>query len=230
MGKTIFITGASSGIGRATAELFAERGWHVLATMRNPEKAGALATMPGVEVIELDVTDSAGIDRVCADVLERHDVDVLFNNAGYGLMAPLEKPTEAQIRQLFDTDVMGTILVTQRFIGHFKSRRAGHVLTTTSLAAIIAFPRDAIYGAAKRAQQGMMESLYYELKPFGVSVKCIIPGGTNTGFKRRSMTRPATKKPIAGSACSSLTAMTPFPGRSKPRKLSGRQCTTARIR
>lgn len=183
MGKTIFITGASSGIGRATAELFAERGWHVLATMRNPEKAGALATMPGVEIIELDVTDSAGIDRVCANVLERHDVDVLFNNAGYGLMAPLEKPTEAQIRQLFDTDVMGTILVTQRFIGHFKSRRAGHVLTTTSLAAIIAFPRDAIYGAAKRAQQGMMESLYYELKPFGVSVKCIIPGGTNTGFQ-----------------------------------------------
>ena len=121
MGKTIFITGASSGIGRATAELFAERGWHVLATMRNPEKAGALATMPGVEIIELDV-----IDRVCANVLERHDVDVLFNNAGYGLMAPLEKPTEAQIRQLFDTDVMGTILVTQRFIG--TSKAAGPVM------------------------------------------------------------------------------------------------------
>ena len=126
MGKPIFITGASSGVGRATAELFAERGWHVLATMRKPAKAGALATMPRVEVIELDVTDSAGIDRVCANVLARHDVDVLFNNAGYGLMAPLEKPTEAQIRQLFDTDVMGTILVTQRFIG--TSKAAGPVM------------------------------------------------------------------------------------------------------
>lgn len=183
MANTIFITGASSGIGLETANFFADQGWRVIATMRHPEKAGALAAKPGVEVMKLDVTDKDAIESVCADVLKRSDVDVLFNNAGYGLMAPLEVPTEAQIRLLFDTDVMGTIFVTQQFIPHFKKRRGGAVLTTTSLAAIIAFPRDAVYGAAKRAQQGMMESLYYELKPFGVSVKCIIPGGTKTGFK-----------------------------------------------
>lgn len=100
MAKTIFITGASSGIGRATAELFAQRGWTVIATMRNTQKAGDLATLPGVEVIQLDVTDSDAIDRVSSDVLQRYDVDVLFNNAGYGLMAPLEIPSETQMENM----------------------------------------------------------------------------------------------------------------------------------
>ena len=181
--KTIFITGASSGIGKATAELFAANGWQVIATMRNPKKGKELAKLSNVVVMPLDVTNSGQIEEVCRQVLAKYDIDVLFNNAGYGIMAPLERIPEQDIRKLFDTDVIGTMLVTQQFIPHFKKRRSGAILTTTSLAGTIAFPRDAVYGAAKRAQEGMVESLYYEMKPFGVAVKAMIPGGTKTNFQ-----------------------------------------------
>ena len=98
-------------------------------------------------------------------------------------MAAFERIPEDEIRKLFDTDVIGTMLVTQQFIPHFKKRKSGVIMTTTSLAAIIALPRDGAYGAAKRAQQGMVESIYYELKPFNVFVKAMIPGGTKTNFQ-----------------------------------------------
>lgn len=181
--QTIFITGASSGIGRETAKFFAAQGWRVIATMRNLKKAGDLAELPNVIIEPLDVTNPAQIRETCRKVLAAHDVDVLLNNAGYGIMAPLERIPEAEIRKLFETDVFGTMFVTQEFIPHFKARRGGVIMTTTSLAAIIGLLRDGAYGAAKRAQQGMVESLYYELKPFGVAVKAMIPGGTNTNFQ-----------------------------------------------
>lgn len=179
----IFITGASSGIGKATAKYFSEKGWQVIATMRRPESERDLAALPNVRLMPLDVADSTQIAETCRKALAEYDVDVLFNNAGYGIMAPFEKIDEAAIRKLFDTDVIGCMLVTQQFIPHFKKRRAGSILVTTSLAAIIALPRDGAYGAAKRAQQGMVESLYYEMKPFGVAVKAMIPGGTKTNFR-----------------------------------------------
>ena len=181
--KTIFFTGASWGIGKATVELFSANGWQVIATMRNVEKGKKLVELPNVVVMPLDVTDPEQIRETCRQALEQYDVDVLFNNAGYGIMAPLELIPETEIRKLFDTDVIGTMLVTQQFIPHFKRRRAGAILTTTSLAGIIALPRDGVYGAAKRAQQGMVESLYYEMRPFGVAVKAMIPGGTKTNFQ-----------------------------------------------
>lgn len=181
--KTIFITGSSSGIGYETAKLFAKNDWKVIATMRNTAKGEELAKLSNVEVVKLDVSNHDEIRRVVSDVLAKYDVDVVLNNAGYGLMAPLEVPTEEQIRKVFETDVFGTLYVNQEFIPHFKKRRKGMIMATTSLAAIIGIPRDGVYGAAKRAQQGMMESLYYELRPFGVAVKTMIPGGTKTNFQ-----------------------------------------------
>ena len=181
--KTIFITGASSGIGRETTKFFALQGWQVVATMRNLKKAGDLGELPNVTIMPLDVTDTQQIRETCQKALAKFDVDVLLNNAGYGIMAPFERIPEAEIRKVFETDVFGTMFVTQQFIPHFKTRRAGAILTTTSLAAIIGLPRDGAYGAAKRAQQAMVESLYYELKPFGVFVKAMIPGGTKTNFQ-----------------------------------------------
>ena len=118
--KTIFITGASSDIGKATAEMFAANGWKVIATMRNPKKGKELAKLSNVVVMPLDVTNSGQIEEVCRQVLAKYDIDVLFNNAGYGIMAPLERIPEQDIRKLFDTDVIGTMLVTQQFIPHFK--------------------------------------------------------------------------------------------------------------
>lgn len=181
--KTIFITGASSGIGRETAKYFSARGWRVIATMRNTQKAGDLSAIPEVIIMPLDLTNPVQMKETCQKALKECDIDVLFNNAGYGIMGPFEQLPEEEIRKLFDTDVIGTMLVTQQFIPHFKKRRAGTILTTTSLAGIIALPRDGAYGAAKRAQQGMVESLYYELKPFGVKMAAMIPGGTNTNFQ-----------------------------------------------
>ena len=181
--KTIFITGASSGIGRATVELFSTKGWRVIATMRNLKKGEALAKLPNVVLMELDISNPKQIQETSQRALETYDIDVLLNNAGYGVMAPLERFPLDVIRQVFDTDVIGTMLVTQQFIPHFKRRKAGVILTVTSLAGVIGLPRDAVYGACKRAQQGMVESLYYEMKPFGVAVKAMIPGGTNTNFQ-----------------------------------------------
>ena len=209
---TIFITGASSGIGRAAARLFAEKGWEVIATMRRPEKEGELGALANVHLLPLDVTVSAQIAHTCQKALAEYDVDVLLNNAGYGIMAPLEKPTEAEIRRLFDTDVIGSMLVTQHFIPHFKKRKAGTIMVTTSLAAIIAFPRDAVYGAAKRAQQGMVESLYYEMRPFGVAVKAMVPGGTKTNFQTPLNDTTGYEKAAANQRKFLLDGNAEFPG------------------
>ena len=100
--QTIFITGASSGIGKATAALFATKGWHVVATMRDPRKGKELESLGSVECLPLDVTNTEQIRDTCQKALRAHDVDVLLNNAGYGIMAPLEVPTEQEIRRLFE--------------------------------------------------------------------------------------------------------------------------------
>lgn len=97
MMKTIFITGSSSGIGLETTKLFSQKGWRVIATIRNPAKCPDIAALPNAEIVKLDVSDSLEIKRVVADVLSKYDVDAVFNNAGYGIMAPLEVPTEDQI-------------------------------------------------------------------------------------------------------------------------------------
>lgn len=210
--KTIFITGASSGIGKETAKYFANKGWRVIATMRNPDKADELADMENVVVMPLDLTNSAQIRETCAKALEQYDVDVLFNNAGYAVIAPLEFIPEEHIRKQFDTNVVGMILVTQQFIPHFKARKAGTILTTTSFAGIIALPRDCVYGAVKRAQHGVIESLYYELKPFGVSVKALIPNGTKTNFKVELGTMTGYEQPAKNQFKFLLDGDEAFPG------------------
>lgn len=210
--KTIFITGASSGIGKQTTKLFSEKGWRIIATMRNPEKGKELSQLPGVVIKKLDVTDINQIKQVCQETLEEYDVDVLFNNAGYGMMAPLERLPESGIRKLFDTDVFGTLFVIQQFIPYFKKRKSGVILTTTSLAAIIALPRDGVYGAAKRAQQSMMETLYYELKPYGVFSKVLIPGGTKTNFQTPINDREGYEKPAKHQNEYLLDGNKEFPG------------------
>lgn len=156
-----------------------------------------LSDIPNVVCMPLDLMNPEQIRKTSREALEHYDVDVLFNNAGYGMMGALELLPEEEIRRLFDTDVIGTMLVTQQFIPHFKKRRKGTILTTTSLAGVIALPRDGAYGAAKRAQHGMVESLYYELKPFGVKVAAMIPGGTKTNFQTPINILDGYKEPAA---------------------------------
>lgn len=140
----------------------------------------------------------------------------------------LERIFEADIRNLFDTDVIGTMQVTQQFISHFKKRRAGVILTITLLAGTIAFLRDAVYGTAKRAQEGMVESLYYEMNPFGVAVKSIIPGGTKTNFRiltgyERAATNQRKYIPCSVSRRSRRHHLAGCHERKRPVAISGRQ-------
>lgn len=180
--STIFITGSSSGIGKATAKLFAEKGWNVIATMRTPEKETELNLYDNVKLYHLDVTDTKQIEKTISDVLEKYDVDVIFNNVGYGMKARFEDMTEDMMWKSIDTNVLGMIRVTQKFIPYFKKKKAGMILTTTSLAGEMGLVLDGIYAGDKWAVTGMCEMLYLELAPYNIHVKTIVPGVVKTNF------------------------------------------------
>lgn len=181
--NTIFIVGSSSGIGKATTKLFAEKGWTVLATMRTPEKETELNAYPNVHLLSLDVTKPEQIKATVSTALKEHDADVLFNNAGYGMKARFEDMTKEVARRSLDTNLLGMVRVTQQFIPHFKAKHAGIILTTTSLAGEMGPALDGIYAADKWAVTGLCEMLYHELRPFGIQVKTIVPGVVKTGFR-----------------------------------------------
>lgn len=180
--STIFITGSSSGIGKATAKLFAEKGWTVIATMRTPEKETELNLYDNVKLYPLDVTNTKQIEKTISDVLEKYDVDVIFNNVGYGMKARFEDMTEDMMWKSIDTNVLGMIRVTQKFIPYFKKKKAGMILTTTSLAGEMGLVLDGIYAGDKWAVTGICEMLYLELAPYNIHVKIIVPGVVKTNF------------------------------------------------
>jgi NAD(P)-dependent dehydrogenase (short-subunit alcohol dehydrogenase family) len=193
--KTIFITGASSGIGKAVAKLFAANEWRVIATMRTPEKETELTHFNNVALFPLDVTNPTQVKQTIEKALGQYDVDVLFNNAGYGMKGPLEEVPEEEIYRLLDTDLLGCMRIMQAFIPHFKQKRNGLILTTTSIAGIVAFPIDSVYNAAKWGQEGLCEALYYELRPYHVQVKTLVPGAIRTNFVMKQFPYEAYKKP-----------------------------------
>jgi len=170
MNKTIFITGASTGLGKATALLFANKGWNVIATMRNPDSGKALEDHPSIKVLTLDVTDLENIKETASKAIEM-GVDVVFNNAGYGLAGPLEGTTDEQIVAEINTNLLGTIRVTQAFIPYFRERGTGLFITTTSIGGLVALPFNSIYHATKWALEGWSESMGYELENLGLGSK-----------------------------------------------------------
>jgi NAD(P)-dependent dehydrogenase (short-subunit alcohol dehydrogenase family) len=182
---TIFITGSSSGLGRAAAELFASRGWTVLATMRRPDQEKELVH-PKIALLKLDITDSRQIEDAANEALARGEVDVVFNNAGYGMAGPLEGVTDEQMLRMVHTNLMGPIRVTKAFIPHFRAKRAGLFINTTSIGGLIAVPFNSMYHATKWALEGWSESMAFELSQFGIGVKIIEPGGMKTDFFTRS--------------------------------------------
>ncbi len=187
MTKTIFITGASSGIGRATAHHFHERGWNVVATMRSPDRAAELANMDGVLVTRLDVLDAGSIASARAEARSRFgSVDVLLNNAGYGAYGPLEAFPMERIRRQFDTNVTGLLAVTKAFLPDFRAQRSGVIVNVSSIGGQMTFPLGTLYHGTKFAVEGLSEALHYELEAFGVRVKIVEPGMIRTDFAGRS--------------------------------------------
>lgn len=186
----VLITGASSGIGRAAVNLFAERGWRVAATMRNPADGAELARHQGVTVLPLDVTDPASVEATVTATLERFGkIDVVVNNAGYGLFGPFETATDEQIRRQFATNVDGIFAVTRAILPTMRRQGSGTIINVASLGGLITLPLFSLYNATKFAVVGFTESLSFELAPLGIRAKYIAPGGVATEFAGRSLAR-----------------------------------------
>jgi NAD(P)-dependent dehydrogenase (short-subunit alcohol dehydrogenase family) len=185
--QTIFITGSSSGLGKATAQLFAAKGWKVIATMRHPEKETELNKLSNLALLPLDITDPEQIKDTASKAIAMGPIDVVFNNAGYGLVGPLEGVTDAQITRQINTNLLGVIRTTQAFIPHFRAEQNGLFITTTSIGGLVTFPFNSIYHATKWALEGWSESMAFELNKFGISIKTVSPGGIKTDFVGRSL-------------------------------------------
>ncbi|MFB9076159.1 SDR family oxidoreductase [Flavobacterium procerum] len=180
--KTIFITGASAGLGKATARLFQANGWRVIATMRNPEKETDLNGLENVKLIQLDVTQKEHIDTAISELTANESIDVVFNNAGYGLSGSLEASPIEAIEDQINTNLTGVIKVVKAFTPYFKERGRGMFITTTSVFGIISCPLASVYNATKWALEGLSESLSYELAPFNITIKTVAPGGIKSSF------------------------------------------------
>ena len=189
MARTVFVTGASRGIGLAAARRFHDDGWNVIATMRSPDAvadaAPDLATSPRMHVVRLDVTDESSIREAVAAGLDRFgEIDVLVNNAAFGVYGPLEASPLDSARRLFETNVIGLLAVTKAMLPHFRRRRSGTLVNLSSIGGRTVFPLGALYHGSKFAIEGISEALVFECEAIGVTVKIVEPGSVATGFTR----------------------------------------------
>lgn len=188
MNKVILITGASSGIGKAAAILFAQRGWHVAATMRQPDKETELTQYPGIKLYTLDVTQPDSVAQAVEQALADYPrIDALLNNAGYGLVGPLETASEEKIMEQFQTNLFGAMRLIKALTPHFRATGGGTIINVTSIGGLVGLPFNSIYHATKFGLDGLSESLAFELRPFNIRVKIVAPGGVRTDFATRSL-------------------------------------------
>ncbi|MBA9063205.1 NAD(P)-dependent dehydrogenase (short-subunit alcohol dehydrogenase family) [Methylobacterium fujisawaense] len=192
--NTILITGCSSGFGLETARLFLDRGWRVIATMRTP-RAALLPESDHLTVLPLDVTDA---DSIARTVAEAGPLDVLVNNAGVGLLNALEGLSMESAREVFETNTLGAIAMTQAVLPQFRERGAGVIVNVTSSVTLRPLPLLAVYTASKAAVNAFTESLAHELVPFGVRAHLVIPGRSpETAFGTNARTRMGMDVPEA---------------------------------
>lgn len=185
--KTILITGASSGIGKATALRFQSESWNVIATMRDPSNGGDLAELDNVLVTRLDVTDASSIESAVSEGIARFGrLDALLNNAGYGAYGPLEAFATERIRRQFDTNVIGLLEVTKAVLPHMRANRSGSIVNISSIGGQVTFPLGTLYHGTKFAVEGLSEALHFELEPLGIRVRIVEPGMIRTDFGGRS--------------------------------------------
>lgn len=193
--RVALVTGTSSGIGLDTAIELARSGFTVVATMRNLAKRGALddtARAAGVEldVWPLDVTDAASIARTAEHVRERHQrLDVLVNNAGYGLAGALEDVSAEQLRAQLETNLVGVAETTKAFLPMMRAQRSGRIINVSSMGGRISFPLFGAYHASKFGLEGLTEAWHYELAPFGIHFSLVEPGAHRTEFDKGSLVR-----------------------------------------
>ncbi|WP_422355352.1 SDR family oxidoreductase [Roseivirga pacifica] len=186
MNPTILITGASSGIGRATAALFASKGWNVIAGMRNTNDGEALKTTSHILIVELDVTSLETIQTAINLGIEKFGkIDTLLNNAGYAQYGIFESISDKKIRQQFEINLFGSMNVTRALLPHMRKQRQGTIINVSSGSGRFSVPLMSAYNASKFALEGFSESLAYELASQNIRVKIIEPGKTSSNFQER---------------------------------------------
>lgn len=198
MNKTILITGTSRGLGRTSAKLFIEKGWNVIATLRNPEAETELNQYQNVLVSELDIEKPDTIDKAIKEGIERFGkIDVLLNNAAYGQFGLFEAVTPEQVEKQFQVNVFGTMNVTRAMLPHFRANKAGKIVTISSGAGRVGMPMVSMYASSKFAVEGFAESLYYELLSQNIKVKLIEPGGVDTTFHQEAANKFASNENLS---------------------------------
>jgi NAD(P)-dependent dehydrogenase (short-subunit alcohol dehydrogenase family) len=191
-----FITGCSTGLGRALATHVLDRGWRAAVTARDPRTVADVVDAHGDRALALplDVTDP---EQVAAAVERAEEtfgrIDVVVNNAGYGYLAAIEEGEDADVRALFDANVFGVVAVTKAVLPGMRARRAGHVVNISSLGGLAAFGATGYYHATKFAVEGLSESLAAEVEPLGIGVTIVEPGAFRTNWSGPSMKQSAVR-------------------------------------
>jgi NAD(P)-dependent dehydrogenase (short-subunit alcohol dehydrogenase family) len=187
--RTWFITGASTGFGRVLAEEVLKAGGKVVATARSRDKVADLeAKYPQkAKALALDVTNAGQVDSAVTQAFALFgQVDVLVNNAGYGVAGAIEEVSDAESMPMFETNVFGLLRVTRAFLPHLRKQRSGHILNLSSVGGVVASPGMGYYNATKFAVEGLSEALAGEVAPLGIRVTIIEPGPFRTDFLGRS--------------------------------------------
>ncbi len=185
-----FITGCSTGFGRVLADQALAQGDQVVATARKVDQIKDLEQKypQTAKTFTLDVTNKSSVETAVQETLKVFGrIDVLVNNAGYGLNGAIEEVSDQEIRAQFETNVFGLLNVTKTWLPFFREQRSGHILNISSLAGRIGMPLLGIYNGSKFALEGISESLAKELNPFGIKVTIVEPGGFDTDFSGRSL-------------------------------------------
>jgi NAD(P)-dependent dehydrogenase (short-subunit alcohol dehydrogenase family) len=188
--KTWFITGASSGFGRAFAAHALAHGYNVVATARNVSTLQALVEQAPQRVLalKLDVTDAAGVNEAMqAAVVRFGRIDVLINNAGYAIVGALEETPEQELRAVMETNFFGAMAVTQAVLPILRHQRSGAIVNISSLGGQLSFAGFSAYSASKFALEGASEALAGEMAPFGIKVLIVEPGAFRTGLAGAAM-------------------------------------------
>jgi len=209
--KTVMITGCSSGFGLEIARHFLDRDWQVVATMRTP-RTDLLPASSRLRVVALDVTDA---DSVRAAIAAAGPIDALVNNAGVGLINPLEAVSMDAIRAVFETNTLGTIAMTQAVLPAMRARRAGVIVNVTSTVTLAPRPLLSVYTGSKAAVNAFTESLALELEPLGIRARLVLPGrapATRFGENARPLMQddvPADYAPLRDSLFAGMRAPGP---------------------
>lgn len=179
MSKTVFITGGSSGIGRAIGEFLTEKGHSVFGTSRNPDKIKD-SIFP---LIQLDVTNPESIRMAVQELMKKVDrIDVLINNAGVGITGPIEETPEEEMKYAFETNLFGPINVAKEIIPYMRKQGSGHIINITSIAGYMGLPYRGIYSASKAALEITMEAMRMEILQFGIVMSNVAPGDFATNI------------------------------------------------